>query len=412
MTEVQGEATILLLLLGGVIMASIVIRRLFEQIHLPAVVGYTAIGLLIACLDSSATLISPEARGIVGIFAQIGLVTLLFRVGLESNLSALIQQLRPALLIWVSDVTISALTAFLAVHYLFGFGLVPAILCAAAFSATSVGVSTAVWRDAGALDRPSGALLIDVAELDDISAVFVISILFALGPLLETEASRSLAPLLAQQTVLVLVKLALFIILCILFSRFLERRLTKQFTKLDENHGAAFFAAGTAFIIAATADGLGLSLAIGAMFAGLAFSRDPAERKIDESFSPIYDLFAPFFFVHIGMGISPQDIGGALGLGLVLFAVAAVGKLVGVGLPSLSFVRPRGALLIGASMVPRAEIALLVMGYGLSLGPWATPPALYNAIVLASLATCIVSPIVVRRLLQAGPPAKAEGAES
>lgn len=404
MTEVQGQATMLLLLLGAVVIASVLIRRLFERFHLPAVAGYTAIGLGIAFLDPSSAIISESTRETVGIFAQIGLVALLFRVGLESNLSALIQQLRPALLVWLSDVSVSALTAFVAVYFVFGFGLVPAILCAAAFSATSVGVSTAVWRDAGALGRPSGALLIDVAELDDISAVFVISLLFALGPLLQGGGEGALAPLLAQQTLIVLFKLAFFIALCVLFSRFLERRLTKQFARLDDKNGAAFFAAGAAFIIAATADSLGLSLAIGAMFAGLAFSRDPAERKIDEAFSPIYDLFAPFFFIHIGMGVEPQYIAGAVGLGAVLFCVAAIGKLVGVGLPALSFVRPRGALLIGASMVPRAEIALLVMGYGLSLGPWATPPALYNAIVLASLATCILSPIVVRRLLQAEAP--------
>ena len=410
MTELHGDATILLLLLGAVIMASTLIRRSFERIHLPAIVGYTAIGLLISLLDPSSDFISEDAREIIGFFAQVGLVALLFRVGLESNLSALMQQLRPALLVWMSDVTISALTAFLAVYYVFDYGLVPAILCAAAFSATSVGVSTAVWRDAGALDRPSGALLIDVAELDDISAVFVISVLFAFGPLLQGNATGSLAPLLAQQTVLVLAKLVLFITLCILFSRFLEQRLTKRFAELDPDNGAAFFAAGAAFVIAATADGLGLSLAIGAMFAGLAFSRDPAERNIDASFSPIYHLFAPFFFVHIGLGVEPQFIAGALGLGLVLFAVAAVGKLAGAGLPALNFVRPHGALLIGTSMVPRAEIALLVMGYGLSLGPWATPPELYNAIVLASLATCIISPVVVRRLLQAEPSGGEEGA--
>ncbi|PQA89574.1 cation:proton antiporter [Hyphococcus luteus] len=404
MTELHGEASIVLLLLGAIIVSSVIIRRSFERIHMPPIVGYTMLGLLISTLDPSADFISVDARRTIGVFANIGLVALLFRVGLESNLAALVQQLRPALMVWVSDITVSALTAFAVVRYVFDFGLIPAILSGAAFSATSVGVSTAVWRDAKALKRPSGALLIDVAELDDISAVIIISILFALGPLIGGGAGGSLAPLLAHQTALVLINLALFATGCIVFSRFIEKRVTKRFAQLDPKYGPAFFAAGAAFAIAAAADLLGLSLAIGAMFAGLAFSRDPVERKIDQSFSPIYDFFAPFFFVHIGMGVEIQYIFSALGFGIILFAAASLGKIVGVGLPSLRFIRPRGALLIGVSMIPRAEIALLVMGYGLSLGDWATPPALYNTVVLVSLATCILSPIAVRWLLQTSPP--------
>ncbi|MGE0410143.1 MAG: cation:proton antiporter [Amphiplicatus sp.] len=300
------------------------------------------------------------------------------------------------------------MTAFLVVYYLYDDSLVAAIFAGAAFSATSVGVTTAVWRDAGALNKPSGALLVDVAELDDISAIVMIGVLFALAPLLDTEARAPLASLIAREAGLAVLKLLLFAIACIIFSRVFEKKLTMHFARLDPQYGATFLAAGAAFALSAMADFMGLSVAIGAMFAGLTFSRDPAERTIDQSFAPIYDMFAPFFFVGIGMSVDISTLAGAAGMALVLFAAAILGKLVGVGAPALRFVPARGALLLGASMIPRAEVALLVMGYGLGLGPSVISQELYNAVVLTSLASCIASPIIVRRLLQTRPSSQEE----
>lgn len=80
-----------------------------------------------------------------------------------------------------------------------------------------------------------------------------------------------------------------------------------------------------------------------------------------------------------------------------------LGKLVGAGAPARMYLVIHGALLIGISMVPRAEIALLVAGYGLSLGAWAMTLKLYNAVVLTSLATCLLSPVVISWLLLAAP---------
>lgn len=87
---------------------------------------------------------------------------------------------------------------------------------------------------------------------------------------------------------------------------------------------------------------------------------------------------------------------------------AVLGKLVGAGAPARIYLPVHESLLIGVSMVPRAEIALLVMGYGLSLGAWAVPPELYNAVVLTSLATCLLGPIAIRWLLQASPQSERE----
>ena len=307
-----------------------------------------------------------------------------------------------AVVIFAFNFVVSGVLGFAAVLIFTDFGVIAALFVGTALSATSVGVSTAVWRDAGVLDTDSGALLVDVAELDDVSAVIIVALLFALAPLLDGAADAPIAPALVSEFAFLLLKLGLFIAACYMFTRYLEDPLVGLFRVLDPRLGPMLFAFGVAMLIAAVADLIGLSLAIGAMFAGLAFSSPPTDRLIDRAFEQIYVLFSPFFFVSIGMAVDGTALSGAFALAALLLGVAVVGKLFGAGLP-VAWLGPRGqGWLFGMSMVPRAEIALIVMSYGLALGSWAVPPELYGAMVLVSLATCIIAPVSIMFLLRHG----------
>lgn len=154
-------------------------------------------------------------------------------------------------------------------------------------------------------------------------------------------------------------------------------------------------------MIAALAEALGFSLAVGALFAGLAFSRDPRRLRLDRAFETLFRFFVPFFFVGIGLAVPVGGMGAALGIGGLLLGVAVIGKVAGTALPLVAVTGGSGALLIGVSMVPRAEIALIVMERGRALGDWAVPPELYGAMVLVSLGACLLAPPVVRYLLGA-----------
>jgi len=153
-------------------------------------------------------------------------------------------------------------------------------------------------------------------------------------------------------------------------------------------------------VVAAAAGGLGFSLAIGAFFGGLAFSRDPEAVKLDAYFDPLYGFFTPFFFISIGLRVDPVSVGAALPLGLLLFGVAAGGKLLGAGGASLIALRPGGAALLGLSMIPRAEIAMVIVQYGTLLGSWAVSPQLFGAMVVVSMLTCLVGPVAIRAQLR------------
>ncbi|EDX75866.1 ATP synthase ab C terminal domain protein [Coleofasciculus chthonoplastes PCC 7420] len=113
----------------------------------------------------------------------------------------------------------------------------------------------------------------------------------------------------------------------------------------------------------------------------------------------LYELFTPFFFIGIGLKINPSALTAALGMGGILLVAAVLGKLIGAGGPTLLTTGWTGAALIGVSMVPRAEITMIVMGKGLSLGEWAVSNQVFAAMVVVSAVTSILAPIILRSLL-------------
>lgn len=396
----EADGALLVFFLGLVIVLAPLVRAGAERLRLPPLAGYILIGVGLGAFDGGPVSFPDGFRHGLDLFAEIGVVVLLFRIGIESDPKLLIRQFPRASAIWLSDVTVSGGLGFLAARFLLGYELVPALFVAAALSATSVGISTVAWREAGALRSNRGALLTDVAELDDISAIFLMTLLFTLAPMLRGGGDGPTLAALGAPVAWLSLKFVALAAACLAFSLYAERHLTQLFASFHRTVGPLLLVTGSAFMIASTAEWLGFSLAIGAVFAGLAFSRDPSERQIDRSFEAIYDLFSPFFFIGIGFAVKLSQIGDAATLGMVLLLVAVIGKLAGAGLPAALALGGSGGLLIGVSMIPRAEIALIIMEHGLRSGDWAVPSALYGGMVLVTLGTCVLVPPVMHRLLR------------
>jgi Kef-type K+ transport system membrane component KefB len=145
-----------------------------------------------------------------------------------------------------------------------------------------------------------------------------------------------------------------------------------------------------------------LSLAIGAFFAGLIFSYDPEAPEIDTGFMSVFGLFSPFFFINIGLDIHPGALISSLETGMLLLVAAVVGKALGA-FPLIFMRDARSALLVGMSMAPRAEIAMVIMHLGLRLGDWAVDSTTYAAMVLTCGGTTILSPVIIHSLLEKWP---------
>jgi len=405
MIEHSLDYPAVILTVGLIVVLTMFTKSCLERIGLPALVGFLLVGIAIRAAGSHWQLLAPGTGEILGFLSKVGLITLLFRVGLESDLTGLLRQLRSASLVWLGDVALTILIGFSAAAYLLGLHWITALIVGTALTATSVGISVAIWDDANALQSPNGELLLDVAELDDVSAIVLMAVLFAVLPQLKAGPAEGgdLPAVIAGTAAVFLAKLAGFGFFCLLFSKFAEQPITSYFRNLDPPPDFILVVISIGFVIAALADLAGFSTAIGAFFAGIVFSRDPMAVKREGSFIPLHEFFSPFFFIGIGLGVDPSTLGSAVELGIVLVGVALATKMIADGLPVWLLRGGESAVLIGVSMMPRAEIAMVIMGRGTSLGDWAVPAEVFSAMVLVSIATCIISPITVRGLLKKWP---------
>ncbi|MFP4477231.1 MAG: cation:proton antiporter [Desulfatibacillaceae bacterium] len=395
----MGGLSMALLLVGGLVVASMFVKILFHRTPIPSFVGFLILGIVLASVEKACGRPCGQTVEILHFFGRLGVVALLFRIGLESNLRGLLDRLPAASLIWLVNVLASAAAGYLAMRHILARGFAESMVVAVAFTATSVGISLAVWKDAGALNSKNGEILLDVAELDDISAVVLMGLLFSVLPMLTSGETGGFGLVLGETAAVYLVKLIVFGGACLLFSLYAEERITRYYENMEQPPDRMLMVVGMGFMIAAAADILGFSSAIGAFFAGLVFSRDPDSVKFDASFNPIYEMLTPFFFISVGMRISPAAMGGALGVGLVLFGAAVLGKVVGTGLPAWPLGGGRTAVLLGTSMVPRAEITMVVMTRALAMAGGAVSGTIYGAMILVAALTSTTAPLAARHLL-------------
>jgi Kef-type K+ transport system membrane component KefB len=390
----------LLAVLGVILIANPLVHSVMNRLNLPAPVGYMGLGIGLAALDTQLGFVDSTFSAVFSVLAELGVVALLFRVGLRSQLQGLLAKLPDASFIWVGNVLVSAAAGFLLARFALQLPLPTALVVATAFTATSVAVSVAVWDECGLLRSETGSLLIDVAELDDLSTVLLLTVLLAVIPLL-LNGNGGVAQAAATIAGATVAKLLLFIALCYLFSHFLEQRFTRFNRDLGEDGIAMVITIlGAGLVISALAGALGFSIAIGALFAGLAFSRDPEIIRNEGRFNELYEFFSPFFFIHIGMHVAPSAFMGALDVGLLLFVAAALAKLVGTALPALSVLTRSDAVLLGLSMIPRAEIAMLVVYECSLIGDDIVPQELFAALIVMAILTSLIAPPLVRARLQ------------
>lgn len=390
-TVVSGEGTLdhlteVLLQLFAILVAAKIGHEIFRRLGQPTVVGEILGGVV----AGPAVLGVYEVNAETTLFAEIGVVLLLFQVGVETRLHDLLRVGGTALAVGVLGVALPFGAGFLAAE-LAGGDLGLAIFLAAALTATSVGITSSVLRDLGALQTAGGRIILGAAVIDDVLAIMILSV--AVG-----VASGGVDALRVGSLVVIAV---LFVAVVLVGGTRILRRRRSLLTAPLFAETPLLPGMIVMLGLAALAAWIGLAAIIGAFLAGMVVGESSERRALEAEVAPVAAFFTPFFFGFIGAQVELTALAspGAIGMLLGITALAVVSKFVGAFVGALREGVAR-AKLVGWGMVPRGEVGIVVAGLGLSRG--AIDGEIYSVVVgMAIVTTLIVPPFLPRLVRQA-----------
>lgn len=379
------------LLLGLVLiwLAAKVAGEGMERIGQTAVLGELLAGVIIG----PGVLGLVHESEILHAFAELGVLILLFEVGLESDLDELLKAGLQATVVAVVGVVLP-FTAGFAVMYWLGHPPLLAIFVGATLTATSVGITARVLADLGRLQDPAANVVLGAAVVDDILGLIILAVVTGIA---QTGGVSS------GSVVLLTAKAVVFLVVALLIGRRLAPSFVGWIERMRARGTLIVYSLVFAMALAAAADLIGLATIIGAFAAGLILSTTERSSHIGERVKPVADLFVPVFFVTVGMKVQPAMLNpfaenAQFGIAMLLTALAVVSKL-GAGLAVYRSGVRRWP--VGVGMVPRGEVGLIFAGVGLSAGVIAA--GLYSALVVVVMLTTFAAPPWLKALYRDAP---------
>ncbi|MFD1484198.1 cation:proton antiporter [Lacticaseibacillus baoqingensis] len=365
-----------------ILLATTLVGHLSARIGIPAVLGQLVVGIVLG----PALLNWLQPTAFIHDFAEIGVICLMFLAGIESDLGLLKKYLRPSVLVAVIGIMAPiALTGLVALA--FGLPWQESLFVGIIFAATSVSISVAVMKELGRLDGKGGATILGAAVVDDVLAVVLLSLMVGtLGA--ETATSIPLVLRFGAQ--------ALYFVGTFLVVRFIAPSLAKLGAALLLPVGETLIALILCFGMAYVADLVGLSAAVGAFFAGIAIGQTTARHTVAAHLEPIgYAVFIPVFFVSIGLSLSLAGMGSQIGFIAVLTIAAIVSKLLGAGGGArLAGFSPSEAYFVGAGMVSRGEMALIIAQIGYQAHLLGRQD--YSVMITVIIVTTLLAPFLLK----------------
>jgi len=389
------HASDILLTLFLVFVAAQVGAEIAQRLKLPGVVGEIAAGCAIG--PSLLGWIAPEQilpGTPLDVLAEIGVVLLLFSVGLETRLEDLKRVGKVAFLVGVLGVLIPFAMGGVWAHGS-GFPWGKSLFIAAAFVATSAGITARVLQELGALQRVESKVILGAAVIDDILAMLL------LGVVVSLQGGQGFEPV---KLLVVLGSAVGFIVLVGLGGARVMRWNSGWLEKPHSAHSPLAIVLAICLGLAWLSTLLGLAAIIGAFLAGMIASETRQQHTLEKQTQPLLALLTPFFFVVTGSKIDLAQLASAQAVGMlaIVTVIAIVSKFAGGWLGSLALGRP-AATIVGFGMVPRGEVGVVVASLGLTAGVFSD--RIYAVIVAMSLLTAMVTPPVLAWLLKRYPAA-------
>ncbi|WP_456392210.1 cation:proton antiporter [Persephonella sp.] len=384
-----------------ILISARIFAEIFSYLKMPPVLGEVFAGILLG----PSLLGFVEVNDIIKIIAEIGIILLLFEVGLETDLKKLQKEGTKSVIVALFGAIVPFSLGFAIAYYIFDLSLIVSLFIGGTLTATSIGITVRVLKDLGKEKTTAAQIVVGAAVLDDIIGVILLVILadFALTGEINLE-----------NTVRIILLVAFFFtaapVLAAIMSKFIHmydsryRRLPGFIPTIIVSL-ILFFAYvahlfGAPEIIGAFAAGIALSRRFFLPF-GIALKADPHfVEKLEAQMRPLIYLFTPIFFVTVGLSMNLREIDFSSStfwlLTLILLIVAIFGKIGGAyllrGMDNLK------KLIIGTSMVPRGEVGLIFAELGRSVKVFTNE--IYSVLVFIVILTTLVPPFVMKYLFK------------
>jgi Kef-type K+ transport system membrane component KefB len=366
----------LLLTIAALIVGTRLLGEAAQRVGQPAVLGEILAGVLLG----------PSLLGIVAptdptleVFAGLGVLILLFEIGLHTDVAALRASGRDAAVVAGVGVVAPLVLGYFASLAL-GFSAIEALVAAAALTATSIGISARVLRDLGRLDSPEGQIVLGAAVLDDLIGLVILGVVTA------TLAGAGISAFGVTKAAVLAVG---FVAVALAVGSRAVPPLFAFVEKLRTSGALGLVALAFALLLAWTAEASGSAMIVGALAAGLVLHRTPQRGAIERSVTQLGYFFVPIFFALVGAMVDLRALmsPSALLAGLALTVIGVAGKLAS-GFALRDFDGNR--LLVGVAMIPRGEVGLIFAQVGLATGALASGQ--FGAIMLMVIATTVITP--------------------
>ena len=380
---VNVESVSVLLSLFVMLAAAKIMAEVFERLRQPAVVGEILAGVIIG--PSILGWVQPS--DLINVLAEIGVIFLLFNVGLETKPKAIFDVGKRAMLVGVMGVLLPFVAGyFIAIAW--GGSFAEAMFIGAALVATSVGITARVLAGMGLLDTETSRVILGAAIIDDILGLIILSLVSAVS-----QGSVSY------------IGLAKTAAAAILFTLFVALIGSKVINKLSPAISGLrlqrpFFNLGLILCLGLSVASVyvGVAAIIGAFLAGMALAESVEDNpKMHQSTSGVTEFLVPFFLANIGMqlNLSVFRDSSVVLLAAVITVAAVITKFVGCSIGAWGMSR-REMAQVGVGMVPRGEVGIVVAQIGLGLG--VIEQSFFASVLFMAVATTLIAPPLIKAL--------------
>ena len=371
------------ILLGLFLMlaAAKIMAEVFERLKQPAVVGEILAGVLIG--PSVLGWIEPSS--IINILAEIGVIFLLFNVGLETKPKDILAVGKRAAIVGILGVIFPFVAGYF-ISIAWGGSTIEALFIGAAMVATSVGITARVLGSLGLLDSDASRIILGAAVIDDILGLMILSVVsgFSKGAVdYWTLAATA----------------GISIIFTVFVATVGAKLMTKFAPKIEKLHmQKPFFQLGLILCLGLSfaAIYVGVAAIIGAFLAGMALAEATENNyKMHRLSSGVMEFLVPFFLVNIGLQLNLSIFAdfSVVTFALVITLAAVITKFVGCGIGALGMGKI-GAARVGIGMVPRGEVGIVVAQIGLGLA--AITDKFFGAVLFMAIATTLIAPPFIK----------------